>query len=498
MKTLSKKIKVVEQSLVNDGKMYINGSFIDHGEKREIINPATEQVIAKVAEGNENHVHQAVEAAYKSFYHGAWGKTYARDRAEKLFKLADLLEADQEAFAIIETLNNGKTLDDARYDVADAANQLRYYAGLATKPSGQTFDVPDEIQTMVVAEPVGVVGAIVPWNYPLLMAMQKIAPALAAGCAVVVKPAETTPLTLIKLFELIDQVAFPEGAINLVLGDGAVVGSALSKHPKVDKIAFTGGTETGKKIMKEAAESIKKVSLELGGKSPLIVFPDADFESAVDHASYAIFSNQGQVCSAGSRLIIHESIHDEFVAALVALTKQIKIGDGLTETTDMGPLISKQQFDRVLDYIEIAKAEGARLVYGGNALEQTGYFIEPTIFTDTRPKMRIVQEEVFGPVLVIQTFKTEAEAIELANDTVYGLAAGVFTNDAAKAMRVIKKLRAGITWINTYHDTYNEAPWGGYKQSGIGRDLGTFGFEQYLEYKQINMSLNVKPSNWIK
>lgn len=500
MENLQEKVKKVQAQLQEKQNMYIDGEWVDSasGATREMINPATEEVIATVADGNESDAAQAVEAAYRSFYQDGWSESYARDRANKLFALANLLEERVEEFAIIETLNAGKVLDDAIYDIYDAVNQLRYYGGLATKPNGQTFDVPDNVQTMVIAEPVGVVGAIVPWNYPLLMAMQKLAPAIAAGCSIVIKPAETTPLTLIKFFELIDEVGFPKGTVNLILGDGASAGAEITRHPKVDKVTFTGGNATGKKIIQASADTIKKVSLELGGKSPLIIFDDADFEAAVDHASFAIFSNQGQVCSAGSRLILHESLHDRFMEALVALTKKIKVGNGLAKETDMGPLISKEHFERVLSYIEIGKNEGAELVCGGNPIDGKGYYLEPTIFTNTTPAMRIVKEEIFGPVLVVQTFKTEEEAIALANDSIYGLAGGVFTNDSAKAMRVIKKVRAGITWINTYHNTYNEAPWGGYKQSGIGRDLGTYGLDQYLEYKQINMSLNVAPSNWIK
>ncbi|MBU8877510.1 aldehyde dehydrogenase family protein [Bacillus sp. FJAT-29790] len=481
-------------------KMYIDGDWLSgvSGETREIINPATEEVIAIVAEGDPEDVRKAVEAAYRAFYEEGWMESKARDRAALLYKLANLLEERVEEFALIETLNNGKSIRDSKSDVEDAVNQLRYYAGLATKPHGQVFDVPDDVQSMVIAEPTGVVGQIVPWNYPLLMATQKVAPAIAAGCTVVIKPAEQTPLTLIRLFELIHEIGFPKGVINLVLGAGSVVGAELSRHPLVDKIAFTGGTATGKIIMKTAADTIKKVSLELGGKSPLIVFEDADFDVAVDYASFAIFANQGQVCSAGSRLLLQESIYENFVPELVKKAKAINIGPGIEEITNMGPLISNVQLNRVLDYIEVGIKEGATLLCGGNKLNRKGYFIEPTIFTDTTPEMRIVQEEIFGPVLVIQTFKTEEEAIRLANGTNYGLAGGVFTTDSARAMRVIRKLRAGITWVNTYHNTFNEAPWGGYKQSGIGRDLGTYGFQEYLEMKQVNINLNIQPSGWLK
>ncbi|MGE7664866.1 aldehyde dehydrogenase family protein [Ureibacillus composti] len=497
---LSKVLENVLPSVNIVQKMFIDGCWVESSDcqTRKIINPATEEVIATVTEGTIEDVNQAVEAAYRAFNEEGWGESKARERADLLNRLANELEKRCEEFAIIETLNNGKSIHDSRYDVSDAVNQMRYYAGLATKPHGQVYDVPDQMQAMVITEPIGVVGQIVPWNYPLVMATQKIAPALAAGCTIIIKPAEQTPLTLIKFFELIEEVGFPKGVVNLVLGSGSVVGAEISRHLLVDMITFTGGTKTGKTIMKTAADTIKKVSLELGGKSPFIVFDDADFETAVDYATFAIFANQGQVCSAGSRLLLQEGIYEKFVKALVDKTQKIKLGEGLNERVDMGPLISEQQLNRVLEYVEIGKQEGATLLCGGNRLERKGYFVEPTIFTNTTHDMRIVQEEIFGPVLVIQTFKTESEAIQLANGTNYGLAGAVFTNDSARSMRVIRKLRAGITWINSYHNTFNEAPWGGYKQSGIGRELGTYGFEEYLEVKQINFNLDVKPINWIK
>ncbi|MEJ8545087.1 aldehyde dehydrogenase family protein [Brevibacillus borstelensis] len=485
-------------------KMYIDGRWVfgSDNQTREVINPANGEVIGLVAEGRREDAKTAVLAARRAFDKDGWQESKARDRAVLLHKIADLLEQRVEEFASLDTLNNGKPLRESRYDVSDAVNQFRYYAGLCTKPHGITYDVPDAMQAMVVREPVGVVGQIIPWNYPLVMATQKIAPAIAAGCAIVIKPAEQTPLSLIRLFEIIDQVGFPPGVINLVLGAGETVGAELAENPLVDKVAFTGGTDTGIKIMKAAADTIKKVGLELGGKSPNIVFADADFETAVDYALYAIFANQGEVCSAGSRLLLEASIYDRFVEELVARAEKIKVGPGTDEETEMGPLITEEHMNRVLSYIEIGKQEGATLLCGGRRLMENGmdrgFFVEPTIFTDTTPDMRIVQEEIFGPVLVIQTFRTEEEAIELANGTRYGLAGAVFTSDVAKAHRVIRKLRSGITWINTYHPTYNEAPWGGYKQSGIGRELGTYGYEEYLEIKQINVNLQVEPSGWFQ
>jgi betaine-aldehyde dehydrogenase len=355
---------------------------------------------------------------------------------------------------------------------------------------------------MVVREPVGVCGLIVPWNYPLLMGVWKIAPALAAGNTIVFKPSEVTPVTSKKLFEIFEEVGLPKGVANMVLGAGAIVGNEIAANPKVDMVSFTGGTKTGKHIMKTAADTMKKISLELGGKSPNIIFADSDFETAVDYALFGIFSGAGQVCSAGSRILVEESIYDKFVDRFAERTKEIRVGPGNDPKSEMGPLVSEEHLQKVLSYIELGKEEGAVIVCGGrrmvsNGLEK-GYFVEPTIFTNVKPEMRIVQEEIFGPVVVIQKFSTEKEAIEIANHTDYGLAGGVFTNDGAKALRVIKKLRAGITWINSYHPTYNEAPWGGYKQSGIGRSLGTFGLEEFQEIKQININLQVEPIGWFE
>ncbi len=483
-------------------KMYIDGQWTlsINGETRNIINPADGKIIATVTEGTAEDVREAVKAAKRAFYEDGWMETLAVERAKLLFEVADILEKRKKEFSELETIDNGKPLRESEFDVNDAVACLRYYAGLATKPHGMTYDVPDNTQAMVVREAIGVCGMIVPWNYPLLMSIWKLAPAIAAGNTVVFKPSEITPLTAIKLFEIFEEVGFPKGVVNLVLGSGPVVGHEIAANMDVDKVAFTGGTATGRSIMQSATSNIKKISLELGGKSPNIVFADADFETAVDYALFAIFCNQGQVCSAGSRLLLEQSIYDKFIERLVERTKKIKVGKGLDPSTEMGPVISEQHMNKILNYIEIGKKEGAKLVCGGNRIFteelKDGYFIEPTIFIDTTPDMRIVQEEIFGPVLAIQKFKDEADAIHLANDSIYGLAGGVFTNNSAKAHRVIKKLRAGITWINAYHPTYNEAPWGGYKQSGIGRELGTLGYEEYTEVKQININLDIKPVEW--
>ncbi|MGG4494887.1 aldehyde dehydrogenase family protein [Brevibacillus reuszeri] len=485
-------------------QMFIDGEWV-YSQKQEtfpVLNPATGETIAIVTKGGREDAQRAISAARRAFDESGWAQTHARQRADILYRVADLLEQRADEFAKVDTQNNGKPLRESTYDVADAVNQFRYYAGLCTKPNGQTYDVPDDIQALVVREPIGVVGAITCWNYPLVMNAQKLAPALAAGNTIVIKPADLTPLTTIMLFECLQEAGLPAGVANLVTGRGSEVGDEISKNELVDKVAFTGGTDTGIAIMKNAADTVKKLSLELGGKSPNIVFADADFETAIDYALYAIFANQGEVCSAGSRLILEEAIYDHFLDRLVERAQKIVVGNGMDEETEMGPLISESHMNRVLSYIQLGIGEGAKLLCGGNRLMENGlkkgFFIEPTILEATDSSLRIVQEEIFGPVLVVQKFQTEEEAIRLANGTKFGLAGAVFTNDGAKAQRVIRKLRAGITWINTYHPTFNEAPWGGYKQSGIGRELGTFGYEAYTEVKQININLQVKPSGWFR
>ena len=483
--------------------MFLNGAWVDasDGATREILNPANNEVIAIVTDGAVHDAEAAIAHARRAFDSGPWPQMRAAERASYLFKLADLIDAKADALAELETRNNGKPLREAKFDVADAAACFRYYAGLITKPLGQTYEVSDPtIQSMVVREPIGVCGQIIPWNYPLLMAAWKLAPGLAAGNCCILKPAETTPLTAIELFKLIAEAGFPPGAAQLLLGPGPTAGHALAASVHVDKIAFTGGTVTGRKIMAAATGNIKKITLELGGKSPCIVFADADFDVAVEYAMFAIFAGQGEVCSAGSRLILDKKIVDRFLPRLAEASAGIVVGDGLDPKTEMGPLITHQHTERVLGYIEAGRAEGARTICGGHRLSDgamaRGNFVAPTIFVDTRPEMKIVREEIFGPVLAVQLFETEEEAIHLANDTIYGLAGGVFTGDPGKGLRVLRKLRAGITWMNTYHPTFNEAPWGGYKQSGIGRELGTFGLDAYLETKQININLVPQRLGW--
>ncbi|AXI27741.1 aldehyde dehydrogenase [Priestia megaterium] len=482
--------------------MYINGEWRKAEKQRSTVNPATGEVIGYAAEGSAEDMKAAIEAAREAFDSGIWSETSASERAAILFKIADKLEEAKEELAALETMDNGKPYREAEADVEDAAACFRYYAGLITKPDGQTYSVPAPMQAMVIKEPIGVCGLIVPWNYPLLMSVWKIAPALAAGNTIVFKPSEVTPVTPTKLFEILESVGLPKGVANLVMGAGDTVGNTLIQDKRVDKISFTGGTVTGKHIMRQAAENVTKVSLELGGKSPNIIFADADFETAVDYALFGIFAGSGQICAAGSRILVEESIAERFIERFAERAQKIKIGNGMDQEIEMGPLVSEEHMKKVLKYIEIGKQEGAHLVCGGDRITSSGlekgFFVEPTVFSSVTSNMKIVQEEIFGPVVVIQTFKDEKEAIKLANDTEYGLAGSVFTKDGAKALRVIKKLRAGITWVNTYHFTFNEAPWGGYKQSGIGRGLGTFGLEEFQEVKQINISLQVEPIGWFE
>jgi betaine-aldehyde dehydrogenase len=482
----------------------LGGRFVgaSDGAVRDLFDPATGETIGRVAEATRHDAERAIEIARAAFDDGPWPETPALERARLLHALADKLEAHAAELASMETLGCGKPLREAEYDVADAANCFRYYAGLATKPHGQTFEVPAPSQSFTVREPIGVCGQIVPWNYPLLMAVWKLAPALAAGNVCILKPSEYTPLSALWLAKLVAEVGFPDGVLSVLPGAGPVAGAALAESMLVDKIAFTGSVPTGQSIMRAAAGNVKKISLELGGKSPNIVFADADYETAIDYALFGIYANAGQVCSAGSRLVVQRSIAEKFVAELVRRANRIVVGDGFDPATEMGPLVSRRQRDRVEEYIALGTAEGATLACGGSRLPgelgERGNYLMPTIFTDTTPHMRIVREEIFGPVLAVQVFDDEADAIRIANDSPYGLAGAVFTSDAARAHRVIRKLRAGITWINAYHPTYNEAPWGGYKQSGIGRELGTYGYDAYTEVKQINVNLAVEPSGWFK
>lgn len=484
--------------------MYVNGEWVDstNNDLRDFLNPATGEVIGQTVEGTKEDVHQATRAAREAFESGIWSEITHTERANYLSKIAEGIEKNQKELIDAEVLNNGKPIREAESDILESAKCFRYYAGIIRKSIGDVYNVSESMQTMVIREPIGVCGLIVPWNYPLLMSVWKLAPALAAGNTIIIKPSEVTPLTLVKLFEIMDEIGLPKGVVNLVLGDGAVVGNEITVSDEVDMISFTGGTNTGRHIMKAAAETIKKVSLELGGKSPNIFFADTDLELAVDYALYGIFYGTGQVCSAGSRVLVEDKMYDSFVDLFVERAKQIKVGPGDDPNTEIGPLVSQEHMDKVLHYIELGKKEGARLACGGKRLKENdmakGFFVEPTVFTDVEQHMRIVQEEIFGPVVCIQKFSTEKEAIQLANGTDYGLAGAVFTNDITRALRVIKKVRSGITWINSYHETHYESPWGGYKQSGVGRNLGTYGLDEFMELKQVNINLETSKINWFE
>jgi betaine-aldehyde dehydrogenase len=487
-------------------QMLINGELVgaSNGATRRILNPATGKQIAAVPEATEKDVNAAVAAAKKAFETGPWPEMTAQARGRLLFRIADLIRKHATDLAKLETENVGKPIVESEFDMNDTASCYEYYGGLATKISGQTLPVPDQAISMTLREPVGVCALIVPWNYPLMLAAWKLAPALAAGCTVVLKPAEQTPITTLEFGKLLNKElsdVLPPGVVNIVSGVGETVGAALVNHPDVDKVAFTGGTDTGRAIIKGAATSnLKKVTLELGGKSPNVFFDDADLDAAIDGALFGLFINQGEVCSAGSRILVQKSFHNKFMTALVKKAKSIKLGDPLKRETKMGPLVTADHRDKVLKYIEIGKKEGAKLVFGGKAPKDTqfknGFYVEPTIFDNVKNSMRIAREEIFGPVVCVIPFKDEEEAIKIANDTPYGLAGAVWSRDIYKALRVAKKIRAGIMWVNTMQPCYVEAPWGGYKQSGAGRELGPHGIDEYLETKQLHINLNEKPIGW--
>jgi betaine-aldehyde dehydrogenase len=487
------------------GKNYINGQWqaAVNGATREIINPGNGQVIGVVAESTAEDSRLAIAAAHAAFYgKGEWRRTSGPARADRLYAIADAIKARSEELAVLESEDNGKPLREARCDIDDAVACFKYYAGLITKPQGGVYEVSDGFGAMhsySMHEPIGVCALITPWNYPLLMAAWKLAPALAAGNCVVFKPSELTPLSAIVLFEIFDQVGLPAGTANLILGAGPTAGQELASSHDVDMITFTGSTRTGQSIASAAVGNLKKVGLELGGKSPNIIFADADLEGAVEWAMIGIFFNQGQVCSAGSRILIEESLKERFVARLAERANAMTIAYGMQDP-DVAAIVSEAQLHKVLGFIERAREQGARLVCGGERYTEgecaKGFFVRPTIFDGCTPDMEIVREEVFGPVVTIQTFTSEAEAVAMANDTAYGLAGGVFTSDGARALRVMKEIRAGITWINCYNPTFNEAPWGGYKMSGYGKDLGVDGMREYQQTKQVNINLQPGPVGW--
>ena len=481
---------------------YVNGEWrmSTSTDIEAVINPANQEVIGYVQHSTKEETEEAIKIAKAAFDSGVWSNKTTHERAAVLLEIANKLEERADELATLETMDNGKLKKESLFDVADAATCFRYYAGIILQPDGETYHAPDNVQAMVIKEPIGVAGLIVPWNFPLLMSVWKIAPALAAGNTFVFKPSEVTPMTAVKLFEIFDEVGIPKGVANMVMGRGDVVGQTIAESKDVDIISFTGSTNVGRKIMCAASNNLKKVSLELGGKSPNIIFADADFETAVDYGLFGIFYGSGQVCSAGSRILVEESIYDRYVKRFIERVSKICVGPGLNAQSNMGAIVSEKQLNRILEYIEIGKEEGATVVAGGERLMNDGldkgFFIPPTVFTDVTNDMRIVREEIFGPVVTIQKFSTEEEAISLANDCDYGLAGAVFTSDGAKGLRVIKQIRAGITWVNDYQPTYVEAPWGGYKQSGIGRSLGKYGLEEFQEVKQVNIRLQVEPNGW--
>jgi betaine-aldehyde dehydrogenase len=484
-------------------QLFIDGQWVDaeSGKTFTTPNPATGETLAEVAEADRADIDKAVAAARRA-YEGKWSKLSARDRGRLLYKLSQLIEQNLGDLAAIETSDNGKPIKESLYvDLPQVVENFEYFAGWATKIEGETIPVPGKMFNYTLREPIGVCGQIIPWNFPLLMAAWKLAPALAAGNTVVLKPAEQTPVGAMELGKLIQEAGFPEGVVNIVPGYGETAGAALASHPGIDKIAFTGSTEVGKLIAKSAAENLTKVSLELGGKAPNIVFADSNLDQAVAGAMMGIFYNQGQVCCAGSRLFVEEQIKDEFLSKLAEKAERIAVGDPTDKATQMGPQVSEEQLNRIKGYVEIARNEGAAVVAGGASPElegafQKGYFFRPTIFADVHNKMRVAQEEIFGPVVSVISFKDEDDLIKQANDTIYGLSAGIWTQDITRAHRFAREIKAGVVWINTFNMFNAASPFGGYKQSGYGREMGRHALDLYTQVKSVWVDLSGRPIGW--
>ncbi|KAM9994976.1 hypothetical protein ACTFIY_001162 [Dictyostelium cf. discoideum] len=477
-------------------KLFINNEWVESisGKKLKTFNPTNGKLICEVSEGGKEDVDVAVKAARNALENGPWGKMTAEDRGKLILKLADLVDQHRDHLSDLETLDNGKPLTASNgFDITEAARTLRYFGGWADKIQGKTIPISSEFTAMTKHEAIGVVGLIVAWNFPLLILSWKLGPALAAGCTIVAKPSEFTPLTALYFCELVKEAGFPPGVINIVNGVGDVVGDALSHHMDVDKISFTGSTRVGRLIMEAAAKSnLKPVTLELGGKSPNIIFGDCDLEFVAKAAKNYVFANSMQLCCAASRFFVHESIHDAFLTIFTEKIKQLKVGDPYDSETHLGPLVSKQQHDRVLGYIQKGKEEGATCHLGGEVhnhhVDGTGYFVQPTIFTNVTDDMTICKEEIFGPVVVILPFKTVDEVIKRANNTTYGLAAGVWTKDISLALNVSNKLKSGSVWVNDFNILKSQIPFGGFKQSGFGRDLSEYAIQSYLSIKAVTIA----------
>ena len=484
-------------------QLFIDGQWVDaeSGKTFATPNPATGETLAEVAEADKADVDKAVAAARRAF-EGKWGRMSARDRGRLLYKLSQLIESKSQELAALETADNGKPIKESMYiDLPGVVENFEYFAGWATKIEGETIPVPGQMFNYTLREPLGVCGQIIPWNFPLLMAAWKLAPALAAGNTVVLKPAEQTPVTALELGKLFQEAGFPDGVVNIVPGYGETAGAALASHPGIDKIAFTGSTEVGKIIARTAAGNLTKVSLELGGKAPNIVFADADIEQAVSGAMMGIFFNQGQVCCAGSRLFLDERVKDEFLARFKERAERVVVGDPMDKATQMGPQVSAEQLARIKGYVDIARGEGATVFTGGGTPElegnfKNGFFFQPTVFSDVQNTMRVAQEEIFGPVASAITFRDEKDLIKQANDTIYGLSAGIWTKDITRAHRFAKEIKAGTVWINTFNMMNAASPFGGYKQSGYGREMGKHALELYTHVKSVWVDLSGKPIGW--